>query len=177
METLKKPIWRVPLVLGGTGLVCRIIGYILSFLWVRIQIAQGPGPEGSYVLTTGHLSAIMAVISFVLFWLAADPWADPAGDLPLRLHHGAGLRRAAGLGAAQPGPGRILPLGLPVLCPGGGNAVGQSAAGLRYRDGVPDHSQPLCTVPLPGVWKAERLVLRRSCSLARTSCRLAHTLD
>ena len=70
METLKKPIWRVPLVLGGTGLVCRIIGYILSFLWVRIQIAQGPGPEGSYVLTTGHLSAIMAVISFVLFWLA-----------------------------------------------------------------------------------------------------------
>lgn len=69
-QTLKKPIWRVPLVLGGTGLVCRIIGYILSFLWVRIQIAQGPGPEGSYVLTTGHLSAIMAVISFVLFWLA-----------------------------------------------------------------------------------------------------------
>lgn len=70
MEFWKKPLWRVPVVLGGLGLLCRLLTYILSFVWGRIQIAQGPGPEGAYVLSTGYLSEIMAVISFFSFWLA-----------------------------------------------------------------------------------------------------------
>ena len=70
MKALGKPIWRVPVVLGGAGLLCRALTYILSLIWGRIQIAQGPGPDGSYVLTTGYTTEIIAVISFLLFWLA-----------------------------------------------------------------------------------------------------------
>lgn len=70
MEVLKRPIWRVPLVLGAAGLLCRALSYILAFIWGRIQIAQGPGPDGTTVISTGHVSVIIAVISFLLFWLA-----------------------------------------------------------------------------------------------------------
>ena len=70
MEVLKRPIWRVPLVLGAAGLLCRALSYILGFIWGRIQIAQGPGPDGTTVISTGHVSVIIAVISFLLFWLA-----------------------------------------------------------------------------------------------------------
>ena len=70
MEAWKRPIWRVPLVLAALGLLCRILTLILGIAWGRIQIAQGPGPDGAYTLTTGYLSEIMAVVSFLLFWLA-----------------------------------------------------------------------------------------------------------
>lgn len=70
MEALKKPIWRVPLVLGTLGLVRRCLSYVLGFIWARIQIAQGPGPDGAYAISTGHMSEVAAVISFLLFWWA-----------------------------------------------------------------------------------------------------------
>lgn len=70
MEALKKPVWRVPLVLGALGLLCRALSYILGFIWGSIQIARGPGPDGATVLSTGYVSEIRAVICFLLFWLA-----------------------------------------------------------------------------------------------------------
>lgn len=70
METLKKPVWRVPLVLGTLGLICRSLAYVLGMIWGRIQIARGPGPEGAYTLTSGHVREILSVISFLLFWWA-----------------------------------------------------------------------------------------------------------
>lgn len=70
MDFLRRPIWRVPLVLGALGLVCRCLTYVLGLTWGLIQRARGPGPDGSIVLTTGYLSVIMAVISFLLFWWA-----------------------------------------------------------------------------------------------------------
>lgn len=70
MEALKKPVWRVPLVLGALGLLCRALSYILGFIWGSIQIARGPGPDGATVLSTGYVSEIRAVISFLLFWWA-----------------------------------------------------------------------------------------------------------
>lgn len=70
METLKRPLWRVPVVLGCTGLLCRVLTYILGFIWGRMQIARGPVPDGAYVLTGGYVTEIIAVISFLLFWLA-----------------------------------------------------------------------------------------------------------
>ena len=69
MEFWKKPLWRVPVVLGGLGLLCRLLSFILSFAWGRIQIARGPGPDGSVVLTTGYVGEIVTVIMFLLFWL------------------------------------------------------------------------------------------------------------
>lgn len=70
METLKKPVWRVPLVLGCAGILCRMLTYLLGFVWGRIQIARGPGPDGTTVLTGGYVTEIIAVISFLLFWWA-----------------------------------------------------------------------------------------------------------
>ena len=70
MDFLRRPIWRVPLMLGALGLVCRCLTYVLGLTWGLIQRARGPGPDGSTVLTTGSLSVIMAVISFLLFWWA-----------------------------------------------------------------------------------------------------------
>ena len=70
MEFWKKPLWRVPVVLGGLGLLCRLLSFILIFAWGRIQIARGPGPDGSVVLTTGYVGEIVAVMMFLLFWLA-----------------------------------------------------------------------------------------------------------
>lgn len=70
MEALKKPIWRVPLVLGALGLARRCLSYVLGFIWARVQIAQGPGPDGAYTVSTGHMSEVAAVISFLLFWWA-----------------------------------------------------------------------------------------------------------
>ncbi len=70
MEFWKRPLWRVPVVLGGLGLLCRLLSFILSFAWGRIQIAQGPGPDGSVVLTTGYVGEIVAAVMFLLFWLA-----------------------------------------------------------------------------------------------------------
>lgn len=70
MKTWKKPLWRVPLVLGCAGILCRMLTYLLSFVWGRIQIARGPGPDGTTVLTTGYVTELIAVISFLLFWWA-----------------------------------------------------------------------------------------------------------
>ena len=70
MEFWKKPLWRIPVVLGGLGLLCRLLSFILIFAWGRIQIARGPGPDGSVVLTTGYVGEIVAVMMFLLFWLA-----------------------------------------------------------------------------------------------------------
>lgn len=70
MEFWKKPLWRVPVVLGGLGLLCRLLTFILSFAWGRIQIARGPGPDGSIVISSGCLSEIMTVLGCLLFWWA-----------------------------------------------------------------------------------------------------------
>lgn len=70
MEFWKKPLWRVPVVLGCLGLFCRLVIYILGFVWGRIQIARGPGPDGSFFITSGYVTEIAAVISFLLFWWA-----------------------------------------------------------------------------------------------------------
>lgn len=70
MEVLKKPLWRVPVVLGCAGILCRILTYILGFAWGRIQMARGPGPDGTYLITGGRVTEVAAVISFLLFWLA-----------------------------------------------------------------------------------------------------------
>ena len=70
MEFWKKPIFRVPLVLGALGIFCRFLTFAAAILWGYIQRARGPGPDGKIVISTGHLSEILAVITFVLFWLA-----------------------------------------------------------------------------------------------------------
>lgn len=70
MEFWKKPLCRVPVVLGGLGLLCRLLSFILSFVWGRIQIARGPGPDGSVVITTGYVGEIVTVMMFLLFWWA-----------------------------------------------------------------------------------------------------------
>ena len=71
MEVLKKPIWRVPLVLAGTGILCRVLSFLVVFVWTRLQIARGPDPvTGSYQIGTGYMSEILAVVSFLLFWAA-----------------------------------------------------------------------------------------------------------
>lgn len=70
MEFWKKPLWRVPVVLGGLGVLCRLLTYILGFVWGRIQIARGPGPDGSVVITTGYVREIMTVLGCLLFWWA-----------------------------------------------------------------------------------------------------------
>lgn len=70
MEFWKKPLWRVPVVLVGLGLLCRLLSFILSFAWGRIQIARGPGPDGSIVISTGCLSEAAAVLGCLLFWWA-----------------------------------------------------------------------------------------------------------
>jgi len=71
MSVLKKPILRVPLVLIGLGVTERILTFLLTFLWVRIQKAQGPNPEtGAYEIGSGGITVVLAVIGFVLFWVA-----------------------------------------------------------------------------------------------------------
>lgn len=70
MEILKKPLWRVPAVLGCTGILCRLLTYILAFIWTRIQIARGPGPDGAFLVGSGGVTVVVSVISFLLFWLA-----------------------------------------------------------------------------------------------------------
>ncbi|WP_298018225.1 hypothetical protein [uncultured Dysosmobacter sp.] len=71
MELLKKPLLRVPLVLGIAGIVLRFLTYIAAFISVRLQTAQGPDPvTGAYSISSGYVTEIMAVISFVVFWAA-----------------------------------------------------------------------------------------------------------
>lgn len=71
MDLLKKPLLRVPLVLGGAGILCRLLTYLLSFISVRIQMAGGPDPvTGAYTISSGHTTQIVSVIAFFLFWAA-----------------------------------------------------------------------------------------------------------
>ena len=71
MRILKSPILRVPLVLSITGILCRILTYILSFIWTRIQIAHGPDPvTGTYTSGSGGLTIVLSVIACLLFWAA-----------------------------------------------------------------------------------------------------------
>lgn len=71
MELWKKPLWRVPLVLAGCGVVCRMLTYLISFVSVRIQMAQGPDPvTGAYNISSGYSTQIVAIISCLLFWIA-----------------------------------------------------------------------------------------------------------
>ena len=71
MELLKKPIFRVPLVLGLSGVLCRLLTCFISVISVRLQQAQGPDPvTGVYHISTGHATVIMAVLSFLIFWAA-----------------------------------------------------------------------------------------------------------
>ena len=71
MEKMKRPIWRVPLVLAGTGIACRMFTYLTGFVWAKIQMAQGPDPvTGAYTITSGYVTELMAAVSFLLFWAA-----------------------------------------------------------------------------------------------------------
>ena len=65
MEALKRPIWRVPLVLAGTGAACRLLTFVAGVVWAKIQLARG-----SHTLTGGYVTELMAVGSFLLFWAA-----------------------------------------------------------------------------------------------------------
>ena len=71
MRILKSPLLRVPLVLTVTGILCRVLTYIISFIHVRIQMAKGPNPvTGAYEIGSGNVTVIIAVIAFLLFWIA-----------------------------------------------------------------------------------------------------------
>ena len=71
MELLKKPILRVPLVLVCLGVLERLLTFVLTFIWVRIQRAQGPNPEtGAYEIGGGGITVVLSVIAFLLFWAA-----------------------------------------------------------------------------------------------------------
>ena len=65
VDILKKPIWRVPLVLSLTGILCRVLTYFISFVSVRIQMAQNRD-----MITGGYATGIIAMVSFILFWAA-----------------------------------------------------------------------------------------------------------
>jgi len=71
MRILKSPLLRVPLVLTVTGILCRFLTYTLGFIWGRIQMSKGPDPvTGAYEIGSGNVTVIIAVIAFLLFWLA-----------------------------------------------------------------------------------------------------------
>ena len=71
METLKKPIWRVPLVLAGAGILCRFLTYLIAIISVQIQRAQGPDPvTGAYNISTTYITEITTVLAFLIFWAA-----------------------------------------------------------------------------------------------------------
>ena len=70
MEFWKKPLWRVPVVLGALGVINRLLTLAGSMIWVSIQRARGPGPDGSIVIGTGYLREILTVAGALLFWWA-----------------------------------------------------------------------------------------------------------
>ena len=70
MELWKKPIWRVPLVLGALGVINRLLSLAGGLIWGSIQRARGPGPDGSVVITTGYVREIVTVLGCLLFWWA-----------------------------------------------------------------------------------------------------------
>ena len=70
MEFWKKPLWRVPVVLGALGVINRLLTLAGSMIWVSIQRARGPGPDGSIVIGTGYLGEILTVAGALLFWWA-----------------------------------------------------------------------------------------------------------
>jgi len=71
MKFSPKNLLRIPVVLTILGVLERILTFLLSFIWVQIQKAQGPDPiTGVYEISSGHLTEIMAIIGFVLFWAA-----------------------------------------------------------------------------------------------------------
>lgn len=65
MNWWKRPLWRVPIILACTGLICRLMTYLASFVWVRMQLAKSVE-----IITTGYLTEMMSVVAFVLFWAA-----------------------------------------------------------------------------------------------------------
>ena len=70
MEIWKKSIFRVPLVLGALGILTRFLHFAGGVIWGAIQRLQGPGPDGTFVITTGYVTEIVSVITFLLFWWA-----------------------------------------------------------------------------------------------------------
>ena len=70
MEIWKKSIFRVPLVLGALGILTRFLHLAGGVIWGAIQRLQGPGPDGTFVITTGYATEIVSVITFLLFWWA-----------------------------------------------------------------------------------------------------------
>lgn len=70
MELWKRPIWRVPLVLGALGVLNRLLTFTGALIWGSIQRARGPGPDGSIVISSGCLSEITTVLGCLLFWWA-----------------------------------------------------------------------------------------------------------
>ena len=71
MEFLKRPVFRVPLVLMALGVVCRIVNFLAGYLWGFYLRAQGPDPEtGIFYISAGPTTAIMVIVSCLLFWWA-----------------------------------------------------------------------------------------------------------
>ena len=71
MEFWKRPVFRVPLVLMALGVVCRIVSFFAGYLWGSYLHAQGPDPEtGIFYLSAGPTTAIMILVSCLLFWWA-----------------------------------------------------------------------------------------------------------
>lgn len=67
MESLKKSLWRVPLVCAGTGLLCRVLNFLIVFVVTRIRMAQAPDAP----ITVGMgLNTLLSALAFVLFWAA-----------------------------------------------------------------------------------------------------------
>lgn len=65
MKEQRRTIWRVPVVLTVTGVLCRILSYLLAFAWGSIQSALNRD-----VLSTGYVTEIVSIAAFLLFWAA-----------------------------------------------------------------------------------------------------------
>lgn len=161
MEFWKKPLWRVPLVSAGTGIVCSILSFLMAFVWGRIQIARG-ARSGHRRLPDLHRVFVGSLRNpglrpVLAGRVALCPRPGTQADLPFRHHHGGLAGRAAGLGADQSSYGRVLHVGLLPLRYRGSFLLGLPTAVPPLRSGVlaAGRSGPVYAVSLHPAWKIQ----------------------